>query len=53
MKESSETMMGSAIFGVYGKYMKCLGRNLVQIMRSIVHHQNLDATEILVRRVLK
>ena len=36
MKESSETVMGSAIFRICGKSLKNLGTELMQIMRIMV-----------------
>ena len=36
MKESSETVMGSAIFRICGKSMKDLGTELMQIMRNTI-----------------
>jgi hypothetical protein len=36
MKESSETVMRSAIFGICGKSMKDIRMELMQTMRSII-----------------
>ena len=42
MKESSETVMRSAIFGICGKSMKDLGTALMKIMRNIILSSTLE-----------